>query len=57
MVEDLCHQAKELREEFSTMCSIRDGKKKSHWIFSETLNLQEFEPPAVLKEKKIVCAY
>lgn len=41
----------------SVHCSIRDEKKETVWISSGTLQLQESEPLAVLKEKKVVCAY
>ena len=44
-MEDLCHQVKELWEEVSTLCSIRDEEKKSRGMSSETLQLQESEPP------------
>ena len=43
LIEDLCHQVKELQEEVSRLCSIRDDEEERDWIFSETLQLHEPE--------------
>ena len=51
LVEGLCHQVK-LLQEVIRLFSITDGEKEIDWIFSETLQIQEPEPPAVLRERQ-----
>lgn len=46
VAEQLCCQIKELWVEVSRLCSIRNDKKEINSIFSESLQLQESEPPA-----------
>lgn len=40
-VEDFCCQIKELQEEVSRLCSIRQDEKKVDWIFSDILQVRE----------------
>lgn len=46
--------AKEVQEEVSRLCGIRDSEKEINWISFRTL---QPEPSAVLKEDQVVCAY
>lgn len=45
--------AKEVQEEVSRLCSIREGEKEIYWIVFKTL---QPEVSAVLKEDQVVCA-
>lgn len=50
LVKDPRHQVKELKQEFSRLCSIRDDEKEVDWILSDTWMQGEPDPPAVLQE-------
>lgn len=50
LVKDPRHQVKELQQEFSRPCSIRDDEKEVDWILSDTWMQGEPDPPAVLQE-------
>ena len=51
LVEGLCQQVK-LLQEVIRLFSITDREKEIDWIFSETLQIQEPEHPAVLRERQ-----
>lgn len=40
MIEELCHQVKELKEEVNRLHSIQVNKQESDQLFSEMLQLQ-----------------
>lgn len=48
LAESLCHQVKLLQEEVSRLFSITDDEKEIDGIFSETLQIQEPKPAALL---------
>lgn len=55
--EGLCKHVKMLQEEVSRLHSIRDSQKEVDQIFTKTMQLQEPQCPAVLKERQAVCIF
>lgn len=51
-MEDLCHEVKLLWKDISRPLSITDDEKEIDWIFSETLQIEEPESTAVLRERQ-----
>lgn len=41
LMDELCHQVKELWEEISRLCSVHEDERERDRIFPETLQLQE----------------
>lgn len=52
LMEDLCHEVKLLWKDVSRPLSITDDEKEIDWIFSETLQIEEPESTAVLRERQ-----
>lgn len=48
----MCHQVKLLQKEVSRLFSITDDEKEIDGIFSETLQIQEPKPAAMLRERQ-----